>query len=372
MINHLQKNRLGVAAVGAAIAFAVVGCGGSDGGSATTAPAGTDSANTTEATTAGTTASSTEGTDGGSGSGADGAKIAYLSASSANTWLASSLEQMQKVAADKGIEIVEFDAQFDPTAQSSQFQDVLAQGGYQGIILVSLNGAASAPDIQSAADAGIPVVVLNQVVGDDFQTADPQVPGVDASIMSPPYQNGKRLGELTVKACEGVDPCKVGYIYGIKGIPIDEALRQGFSDVTADHPNITIAAEGEGKYLGPEEGINATQDMLQVAPDLNVIVGSDQSIQGSETALTDEGKLADVKLIGLGGSEPAIAGVKDGKWFGDVFGAPADEGRVAMETMIDILNGGKTGIGYDPLVDAPDNGLVTKDNVDQFTPQWAG
>ena len=41
-------------------------------------------------------------------------EVAYLSASSANTWLAASVKEMDAVASANGINITEFDAQFDP------------------------------------------------------------------------------------------------------------------------------------------------------------------------------------------------------------------------------------------------------------------
>jgi len=299
-------------------------------------------------------------------------KVAYLSASSANTWLLSSLGEMEAIAAANNIEITEFDAQFDPSLQTSQFQDAIAAGIYDGVILVSINGIASAPDIAAAADAGMKVVLLNQLVGEDFTTSDPQVPGINASILAAPFENGRRMGELAVQACADTDPCDVVYIYGIKGIPLDTALRGGFDEVLASHPNMSVVAEGEGQYLGPEGGINATQDILQIAPDFNVLVGADQSVQGAEIVLKDEGKLGQVKLIGLGGSEPAITGITDGTWFGGVFGAPADEGRIAMDAMVTALTGGADVGGVDPLVNMPDNGMMTAGNVASFTAQWAG
>lgn len=336
--------------------------GADDTAAATTAAAADESAEAPAATTAAAADESAP---------AEGFRVAYLSASSANTWLASSLAEMQTVADANNIEIVEYDAQFDPAKQATQFQDVIAAGDFDGVILVSLTGIASAPDIETALAAGMEVVVLNQVVGEDFTTPDPQVEGISASIMSPPYQNGRRFGELTVMACEGMDPCNVAYIYGLKGTPLDEALRLGFDDVVAEVPTISVVAEGEGQYLGPEGGINATQDILQAAPEVNVIVGADQSMQGSAIVLADEG-LTGIKLIGQGGSEPALAGITDGTWFGGVFGAPADEGRIAMEAMVQVLTGGGDLGGVDPLTSAPDNGLITADNVAQFTAQWAG
>ena len=299
-------------------------------------------------------------------------QVAYLSASSANTWLLSSRLEMEAVAAASNVEITEFDAQFDPGLQTTQFQDVIASGAYDGVILVAITGIATAPDIAAALDAGMEVVILNQVVGEDYTTSEPQVPGVSANVMAAPFVNGNRLGELTVLACADRDPCEVVYIYGIKGLPIDDAARAGLDEVIAGHPSITIVAEGEGQYLGPEGGINATQDILQVAPDFDVLVGADQSVQGAEIVLADEGKLDQVRLVGWGGSVPAIDGIAGGRWFGGVFGAPGDEGRIAMEAMVSALTGGPDFGGVDPLADLPDNGLVTADNVHLFTPQWDG
>jgi ribose transport system substrate-binding protein len=125
-------------------------------------------------------------------------------------------------------------------------------------------------------------------------------------------------------------------------------------------------------YLGPEGGINAIQDILQAQPEFDVVVGADQSLQGVELVLTDEGKLDGVALIGLGGSSPAIEGVRDGRWFATVYYAPASEGRLAMEAMIAALRDGTITGGIDPNADFFDEGLVTSANVDQFTAEWDG
>ena len=298
-------------------------------------------------------------------------QVAYLSASSANTWLGASAAEMQKVADANGVTIVEFDAQFDPAKQQAQLQDVIASGKYQGIVLCAIYGLGLVPDIQEAIAAGVEVVVLNQVVGADLTTSEPQVEGIAASVLASPYRSGVRHGKLAIRACAGDDDCEVVFIYGIKGIPLDDAIRQGFDDTIAGHENIRIVAEGEGKYLGPDGGITATQDILQITDSFDVMVGADQSIQGAAIVLKEEGLIDRVKLIGLGGSVPAIAGIADGTWFGGVYGAPGDEGRLAMEAMIQALNGTDVG-GIDPITNAPDGGLITADNVEKFTAQWAG
>ncbi|MDE0515804.1 MAG: substrate-binding domain-containing protein, partial [Acidimicrobiaceae bacterium] len=188
-------------------------------------------------------------------------RVAYLSASSANTFLLASVGEMERLADENNIELVEFDAQFNADLQTTQLQDAVASGQYDGIILVALNGPGLVPDVEAALDAGHEIVLFNQIVGDDLSTNEPQVDGIAASILAPPVVTGERAGRLTVQACAGLDPCRVVYIFGIRGIPLDVALRQGFDSVVADQPNIEIVAEGEGQYLGPEGGINAIQDI---------------------------------------------------------------------------------------------------------------
>lgn len=308
----------------------------------------------------------------GEASSAEPLEIAFLSASSANTWLASSLTAMEAVAAERGnVTITEFDAQFKPEEQTKQLQDAIAAGRYDGIVVTAI-GPGIIPDVEAALDAGIKVAVLNQVLGDQLDTADPQVEGVSVSVMAPPLRSGERLGALAVQACEDKDPCRVVYFFGIKGIPLDVAMRQGFDSVIAENPAITIVDEGEGQYLGPDVGLAAMQDILQATPDFDVVVGSDQSMQGVQQALEQAGKLNQVAVIGLGGSEAAIQAVADGKWFGDVFGAPYTEGELAMEALLQAIDEDTDAGGIDPLTEIPDEGLITQENVASFEAQWAG
>jgi ribose transport system substrate-binding protein len=299
-------------------------------------------------------------------------QIAYLTASSANTWLAASGEAMRAEAEKAGVKIVEFDAKFEPGASIRQLQDVIASGQYKGVVIATSDGKAAAPAMQEAMDAGLKMVVLNQVVGDRLDTADPQVEGLSASILQPPQSTGERLGKLTVQACEGISPCEVVYMFGAKGTPYDTALRTGFDSQISAVPGITVVAEADGGFLGTDEPLKATQDVLQAHPDFDVLVGTgDQQVRGALLALKDAGK-TDVKTIGVGASEPALKAIADGTWWGDVAGAPADEGRAAFEALMAAINDGTDTGGVDVTSNLPDDGLITKDNVSKFTAQWAG
>jgi ribose transport system substrate-binding protein len=343
-----------LAATGTALALTMAACGG--GGDSSTTATPTDSPTTEAPSPGGEPLNAT---------------IAYLSASSANTWLQASKAAMTEVGAANGVEIVEFDAQFTPGEQSKQIQDVIASDNYDGIIISGIDGAALIPDLEAAIEAGLPVVVLNQVIGEKLDTAEPQFPGASASVMVPPLDSGKLLGELTLQACEGVSPCNVVYFYGLKGTPIDTAVKLGWDEVTASNPDIKVVAEAEGQYLGPDVALAAMQDVLQRTKDINVVTGPDQAMVGVQLALSDA-SIDGIKIIGFGGSEVAIEAVKSGAWFGDLFGAPFTEGTLAMEAMIAALRDGTVTGGVNPLANFPNGGLVTADNVADFTPQWAG
>ena len=108
--------------------------------------------------------------------------------------------------------------------------------------------------------------------------------------------------------------------------------------------------------------------MLQAHPDLDLIVGSDQGIEGAVQAI---GKKK-VALVGYGGSATGIQGVGAGTWYGDVAQLPASEGRIATQAAIKAVRTGAKAGGVNPVADLPAQGVVTKENADQFTGEWPG
>ncbi len=337
----------------AAIMLVAAACGEETSEAPSTADTPTTAAPTTTTTAAPATSTTAAPTTTTTEAPAEPRQVAYLSASSANTWLAASRRAMEEVAAANNIEITEFDAQFDPALQQQQFQDAITAGRYDGIVLVALTGAAAIPDILDALDAGIEVVTLNQVVGEDLSTVEPQVEGQAAAVFEPPYLRGTRIGDLTLAACADFDPCNVVYFYGIRGIPLDEAIRAGWDDVVAGS-SVTVVAEGEGQYLGPDVGLAAMQDILVMTSDINVLLGADQSMQGAEIAIREAG-VEGIRIIGFGGSSYAVNAVADGRWWGGFYGAPYTEGQLAMEAMVDALAGVDRG-GVDPSLSVPHRG----------------
>jgi hypothetical protein len=57
-----------------------------------------------------------------------------------------------------------------------------------------------------------------------------------------------------------------------------------------------------------------------------------------------------------------------------VMTAPQTEGEIAINGMLDLLESGRidTPTGVDPLTRLPHRGIITRENADQFEPQWKG
>lgn len=299
-------------------------------------------------------------------------QVALMAFAVANTYVAPMLEQAQAVADANNVELTVFDANNDPNAQLAQLQDAIASGQYDGIITQPIYGPGLVEGVEQAIAAGIKVVNVDQILGDDFTTNAVQVDGMSANVSQRPYDMGYKLGEQTVEACasKNLDPCNVAYMYNIKASALDAAMRDAWDEAVAGSP-VTVVAEGEG-FFNPANALSVVQDILTSHPDLHGIVGSDQSMQGSDQALSAANKIDDVLLIGFGGSEQALAAVAEGRWFSSVMMVPASSGKLAMEAMIEaVRNGNDLGV-VDPFDGLPNGWIITHDTASQFTAEWPG
>ncbi len=299
--------------------------------------------------------------------------IAYLSFAVENSYDAPMLAAAQAVAADNNATLKVFDANNSPQTQFSQLQDVINSGQYQGIIVQPIFGTGLISLVKQAIAKGIKVVNMDQILGPDLSTDSPQVPGLSANVTFVPTDIGTKLGNLVVGACKAkkLNPCEVGYLYDIKASALDVAISGAFKKAIASDPAVKIVAQGQS-FFSPTTGLTAVQNMLQATPGLNLIVGSDQGIEGGSQAVSSAHLTGKVILVGYGASAAALAGVASGAWYADVAQAPASEGRLAVRALVQALRTGKDSGGIDPVGSLPNGGVVTKANVSQFTAEWPG
>jgi ribose transport system substrate-binding protein len=311
--------------------------------------------------------------DGGGGGEEERLQIAYISFAVANTYDEPMLAEAQRVADENNAELTVFDGNLDPNLQVTLIQDVIASGQYDGMIVQPVYGPAIYDVVGEAIEAGITVVNIDQILGDDFTSGATQLEGLSANVVFVGSILGEKFGEQAVAACasKDLDPCNVAYLHDLKTSAVSIALWDAFQEVTAGTP-VTVVAEGE-TFWNPAAAQTAVADILTANSDIDAIVTSDQGLQGAALAIEAAGmSMSDFLLVGYGGSVWGQEHVADGSVFSNVLMAPATTGRLGMEAMIDALRNGTDRGDIDPFEGFPNDGVITQDTADQFTGEWAG
>ena len=347
----------GSAAVVLTVALAVAGCGSSSKSSSASSAAAAPSSSTSAATTAS------------SACGGNKVKnIAFFGFAASNSFAQATWKGVQQEAQACGASAKFFDPNFIATTQVNQMEDAITTGNYQVFIVQANDGLAVVPAVERAIKKGITVVGEFTQIGSRYDTIQPQVPGL-IFVGEGSVQNGKALGQLGVQACKGLNPCKVAYLQGFKTLPLDNARTAAVMQTLKTSSNVQVVASPQGGYT-QATGLAAAQDVLSAHPDVNLIIGSSQAIEGAQLALKRAGKLGKVKLIGNGGSCQAIAGVKSGNWFASYIIAEKSDGQIATKFGIQAANGKSVPHAYS--IDQVQNPLGTKQVIDStnFTAQY--
>ncbi|MFN8451990.1 MAG: sugar ABC transporter substrate-binding protein [Anaerolineae bacterium] len=301
-----------------------------------------------------------------------GPSIALFNPLGNNDYVASAESGVRSIIEAAGGTVQAFDAGFDPAEQLNQIQDAITAGGFDAFIIYSVDGVGVTVGVDAAAEAGIPVISLDAPINPDRQTLVPYK-NVAGQIARTGLGDGKYIGQAIVMACEGIDPCKVAFLIGFEGFPLDLDRLQAVQDIVAAHPNIQIVATQAASYTA-EEGNSVTANILQANPDLSVIASvGDQMIVGAELAAEDAG-IDGIKFIGQGGSQDGYAAVKAGRWFATIANIPYTNGQIAAQMALQAIDGTLIIRSVDMYNQAPpfppSGPIITQANVDEFEPQW--
>jgi len=302
----------------------------------------------------------------------DGVSIALFNPLGNNDYVAAAEDGVRNIIEAAGGTVQAFDAGFDPAEQLNQIQDAITAGGFDAFIIYSVDGVGVTVGVDAAAAAGIPVISLDAPINANRQTLVPYA-NVAGQIARTGLGDGKYIGDAIVMACEGVDPCKVAFLIGFEGFPLDLDRLAAVESIIASHPNISIVATQAASYTA-EEGNSVTANILQANPDISVIASvGDQMIVGAELAAEDAG-IEGIKYIGQGGSIDGYEAVSEGRWFATIANIPYTNGQIAAQMALQAIDGTLIIRSVDMYNQAPpfppSGPIITQENADQFTPQW--
>lgn len=306
---------------------------------------------------------------------AEGKKIAYFAASSQNGFNQATYEGVQAKAKELGYEAEIFDGAFDAAVQYSQIEDVLASGNFAGFIVAPNDSVGIAGAFEQVIAAGVPIATVLFPVGPDLNTLEPQVPGITATVASPPVPGATVQAEAVVTFCADKDPCNVVIIIGGKIFPFDNLRLETYKTVLAAHSNIKIVAEGEG-YYSPDNALTTMTDILQAQKDVHVVLSNaDQHLPGVEIALEAAGyNVPDLYLSGGGAAAIAIDAIREGRWDATLAYFPVSMGSLAMEQIANAIEGKPVTQAINMDTAGPMQAMIDKSVLDanpDFKGEWA-
>jgi ribose transport system substrate-binding protein len=280
-----------------------------------------------------TTSSSTP-TSGASAASNKKLSIGFFGFAKANSFAQATWAGVQEYADAHNATATFIDSNFDGPTQVKALQDAVVAKRYNIVIVQANDGTAMVQPVEQAVRAGITVVIEFTPVGGKYNTAAPQVPGT-INLIDPPTVNGVGLARLGLEACKTVTSgkCNVAYLQGFANYPLDTA-RTNAAVAALKAGGATVVSNFVGGYT-QDSGRAAMQNLLQADPNVNVVIGSSQALEGA-TPLAKGKKIA---FVGNGGSTQAFSYVRSGVWFGDYDVPEKSEGAKAAQLGIEKARG---------------------------------
>ena len=299
-------------------------------------------------------------------------RIAVFLASAANTYWTAALQGVRDAAKRQGnVQISVFDGQFSTTKQVNQLRDALISKRFDAWFIGPNDGGPLTPTIKRGIAQDVKVACTLVPCGPNIRNTKVQIPGLTAQIGIGFFENGRALGQLTVRACRGKNPCDVFWLPGLPELPLEKARTDGLYSVIKKQRNIKVVAVQPGGYLA-EPALKATQNVLQANPGLDVIVSSgDQMVAGAYRAARLAGKEDEIRFFGNGCTFESKRDILAGKLFGCAVYMPRTEARIAADLLIRAVRGANVGSrSINALTLSPIGAIGTKANIRRFQPEF--
>lgn len=268
----------------------------------------------------------------------------------------------KKHAEELGCEIISADAQNDLNKQIADVEDMVAQG-IGALIVNPRDSKGMVAAVNAASAAGVKVFVIDS-------TLDPSANFVTL-VQSSNGQNGMLVGQWLANQTKGKD-LKIALLSGDKGNEVGQERRLGVLAGLLEgqlknegRARFEIVGQGWGMW-GHEGGLKAMEDLLVANPDINVVLGeNDSMVLGAKKALEQAGRLEGVTLLAAAdGQKEALEMIKQGGYGATGLNDPAIVGATAVELAKKALDGQLP--ADTPKITYTTPMAITKDNVDTY------
>ncbi|WBU61613.1 substrate-binding domain-containing protein [Paracoccus albus] len=253
------------------------------------------------------------------------------------------------------------DGQNDMVKQIGDVEDMVASG-VNVLIINPRDPQGLIPAVNAATAAGVHVVSMDSML----DPSGDYITNVSASN----GDNGELVGEWLANETNG-EPLKIALLSGSQGNVVGQARRMGVLSGLIDaqltnfgNANVEIVGQGWGNW-STEGGLSAMEDLLTAHPDINVVLGeNDSMVIGAREALRAADRLEGVLLVAAAdGQKEAYEMIKNGEYGATGLNDPAAVAELAVEVGLKALNGEEQELTKYTFTEPA---VVTQENVDDY------
>ncbi len=247
-----------------------------------------------------------------------------------NPFYIAMLKGIRARAQELGWQVASVSSNEDKLRQINGVQDLLAKG-VKGVLISPIDAVGVNAAYDAAAQAKIPIISIARGSASPNQTLH---------VAMDEKQIGRDIASWTAQRIGGKG--KVAMISGPPGAPTFRNLNEGYLEVMAKYPSISVVARNEGA-LTRERGLKVAEDALVAHPDLAAIyTANDDVALGAAQAVAASGRVGKTIVTGMNGVPPALKAVKDGNVGMTVELNPVLWGRLGVDVLAAYLKGERT------------------------------
>lgn len=264
-----------------------------------------------------------------------GAAVYGLTGEYMKLW-ATALERHPEVV-NGNVDITVFDGKYDASVQQSQFETMATQG-YDAILFVPIDINAGAAAVETAADAGIPVIGSNTRVNSDKLTS---------YIGSDDVKSGYMEANAVIDAMGGSG--NVVILEGPIGQSAQIERREGNLKAIKEHPGVKVL-EIKTANWSRAEAMTLMENWLSAHPgEINGVIGqNDEMALGAIQAIKEAGlNVKDIPVAGIDGVTDALNAVKKGEMVKCILQDATGQAQGALDLALRAI----IGESYQPKAD---------------------
>lgn len=294
-----------------------------------------------------------------------GKKIALLVSQTTTPYVAAFDNAFQARLPTYGMELTVFAAMYDAALQAQQIDDAIARK-FDLLVVMAVGESAVVPALARAKEAGIPVIMVNNVPKDGTEELYVTFVGQDQVAM------GRLAADAVLKGMKtsGREGGKVAMITGFLSSGASIRRVAGFREAIKANPKVEIVATEDGRWdtATSEKLAGQLYARFAGAGGLDAVYGMADNqavaaISAAEAAGIQVGYQSSKQLLVIGGNclKEGIDSLKAGKLYSTLSQIPTDLGVKAADTVNDYFSGQK--LPKQVLMPVE---MITKENVAQW------